>query len=186
MSDIPARSGSCITSLTSEQVAGNIFVAGFGDGAVRIYDRRLAPRDSMVKVWKEHKAWIVKAHMQRGGMRELVSGSATGEVKLWDIRMDSPVRGFLAHTKGMRSLSVHEHAPIIATGSTWHDVKLWNTSTPKDLSLSTIKPYSSFLHQNRSNPVTGLAFHPHRMMVACSGAGDNHISLYNCDSKGGI
>jgi len=90
-------------------------VAGFGDGAVRIYDRRLAPRDSMVKVWKEHKAWIVKAHMQRGGMRELVSGSATGEVKLWDIRMDNPVRGFLAHTKGMRSLSVHEHAPIIAT-----------------------------------------------------------------------
>ncbi|PWW72919.1 hypothetical protein C7212DRAFT_354532 [Tuber magnatum] len=186
MSDIPARSGSCITSLTSEQVAGNIFVAGFGDGAVRIYDRRLAPRDSMVKVWKEHKAWIVKVHMQRGGMRELVSGSATGEVKLWDIRMDNPVRGFLAHTKGMRSLSVHEHAPIIATGSTWHDVKLWNTSTPKDLPLSTIKPYSSFLHQNRSNPVTGLAFHPHRMMVACSGAGDNHISLYNCDSKGGI
>ena len=90
-------------------------MAGFGDGAVRIYDRRLAPRDSMVKVWKEHKAWIVKVHMQRGGMRELVSGSATGEVKLWDIRMDNPVRGFLAHTKGMRSLSVHEHAPIIAT-----------------------------------------------------------------------
>jgi hypothetical protein len=96
-------------------VAGNIFVAGFGDGAVRVYDRRLPPRESMVKVWKDHKAWIVKVHMQRGGMRELVSGSATGEVKLWDIRMDSPVRKFLAHTKGMRNMSVHEHAPVIAT-----------------------------------------------------------------------
>ena len=113
--DIPARSGSCITSLTSEQVAGNIFIAGFGDGAVRVYDRRLGPRDSMVKVWKDHKSWIVKAHMQRGGMRELVSGSATGEVKLWDIRAGSPVKSFLAHTKGMRNLGVHEHAPIIAT-----------------------------------------------------------------------
>jgi len=69
----------------------------------------------MVKVWKEHKSWIVKVHMQRGGMRELVSGSAGGEVKLWDIRMDSPVKQFVAHTKGMRNLSVHEHAPVIAT-----------------------------------------------------------------------
>ena len=116
LQDIPARSGSCITSLTSEQVAGNIFVAGFGDGAVRVYDRRQPPRDSMVKVWKDHhRSWIVKVHMQRGGMRELVSGSATGEVKLWDIRMESPVKSFLAHTKGMRNLSVHEHAPVIAT-----------------------------------------------------------------------
>jgi WD40 repeat protein len=115
LQDIPARSGSCITSLTSEQVAGDVFVAGFGDGAIRIYDRRLASRESMVKMWKDHKSWIVKVHMQRGGMRELVSGSATGEVKLWDIRMESPIRSFLAHTKGMRSLGVHEHAPVIAT-----------------------------------------------------------------------
>lgn len=90
-------------------------MAGFGDGAIRIYDRRLAPRDSMVKAWKDHRSWIVKVHMQRGGMRELVSGSATGEVKLWDIRMESPIRSFSAHTKGMRSLGVHEHAPVIAT-----------------------------------------------------------------------
>ncbi|KAH8148186.1 uncharacterized protein LAJ45_07638 [Morchella importuna] len=187
MSDIPARSGSCITSLTSEQVAGNVFVAGFGDGALRIYDRRLPSRDSMVKRWKEHNAWIVKVHMQRGGMRELVSGSATGEVKLWDIRMDSPIKSFLAHTKGMRSLSVHEHAPVIATGSTYHDVKIWNMGASTfETPLSTIRPYSSFLYQNRSSPVTGLAFHPHRMMVACSGSGDQHISLFACDSKGGI
>lgn len=115
LSDIPARSGSCITSLTSEQVAGNVFVAGFGDGAVRVYDRRLPPRDSMVKAWKDHRHWIVKVHMQRGGMRELVSGSAAGEIKLWDIRCDMPVKSFVAHTKGMRSMSVHEHAPVIAT-----------------------------------------------------------------------
>ncbi|KAA8914605.1 raptor N-terminal caspase like domain-containing protein [Sphaerosporella brunnea] len=206
MADIPARSGSCITRLTSEQVAGNIFVAGFGDGAVRVYDRRLPSRESMVKVWKDHKSWIVKVHMQRGGMRELVSGSATGEVKLWDIRMDQPVRKFLAHTKGMRNMSVHEHAPVIATydsspsvsgmefllthrtsGSTYHDVKLWNMNAYDFTEpLTTIKPHTSFLQQNRSSPVTGLAFHPHRMMLACSGAGDNHISLFCCDSKGGI
>jgi regulator-associated protein of mTOR len=186
-------------------VAGNIFVAGFGDGAVRVYDRRLPPRESMVKVWKDHKSWIVKVHMQRGGMRELVSGSATGEVKLWDIRMDSPIRKFSAHSKGMRNMGVHEHAPVIATyefpflhqplvqllmycsGSTYHDVKLWNMNAFDFTDpLTTVKPHTNFLQQNRPSPVTGLAFHPHRMMLACSGAGDNHISLFCCDSKGGI
>jgi len=58
--------GSCGISLTSKQVGGNIFLAGFGDGAVQIYDRWMAPRDQIVKVWKEYKAWIVKVHMQRG------------------------------------------------------------------------------------------------------------------------
>ena len=66
----------------------------------------------MVMRWKDHDSWVVNVHMQRGGMRELVSGSATGEVKLWDIRMGAPAASFLGHTKGMRSLSIHEHAPI--------------------------------------------------------------------------
>ncbi|KAF8421332.1 hypothetical protein BGX38DRAFT_1240294, partial [Terfezia claveryi] len=175
LQDIPARSGSCITSLTSEQVAGNILVAGFGDGAVRVYDR----------LWKDQKAWIVKVHMQRGGLRELVSGSVSGDVMLWDIRMDSPLRQFMAHRNGMRSLSVHEHAPVMATGSVHHDIKVWNMNSPVIEPLST-SPYSSFLHQNRSSPITALTFHPHRMMLACAGIGDNHINMFNCDSKGGI
>ncbi|TGZ82850.1 hypothetical protein EX30DRAFT_354182 [Ascodesmis nigricans] len=189
LTDIPARSGSCITSITSEQVAGNVFVAGFGDGAVRVYDRRCRPRESMVRRWKEHQHWVTRVHMQRGGMRELVSGSVTGEVKLWDIRMEGSVGGWTAHTKGMRSLSVHEHAPVIATGSTYHDVKLWNiqSNNPMHYShpLTTVKPHSSFLGQ-KSSPVNGLAFHPHRMMLACSGAGDSWVSLFGCDNKAGL
>lgn len=35
IADIPARSGAPVTSLTSDQVAGNIIVAGFSDGAIR-------------------------------------------------------------------------------------------------------------------------------------------------------
>lgn len=110
--DIPARSGSCITSLTSDQVAGNIFVAGFGDGAVRVFDQRQPPTHSMVKIWREHKQWITNVHMQRGGVRELVSGSRNGEVKLWDIRMDASIKTVQGTRDTMRSLSVHEHVPV--------------------------------------------------------------------------
>lgn len=112
--DIPARSGSCITSLTSDQVAGNIFVAGFGDGAVRVFDQRLKPTASMVKVWREHRQWITNVHMQRGGLRELVSGSRNGEIKLWDLRMDDPISTIHSTRDTIRSLSVHEHAPVFS------------------------------------------------------------------------
>ncbi|KAF3083901.1 hypothetical protein TWF569_010153 [Orbilia oligospora] len=180
LQDIPARSGSCITSLTSDQVAGNIFVAGFGDGAVRVYDRRLEPRDAMVMAWKEHKAWITKVHMQRGGLRELVTGSTNGDVKLWDIRNPNAVLEVMAHKSGMRSLAVHEHAPVFATGGLNHEIKLWNTSGTH---LSSVKPYSTFLHQKGSSPISILTFHPHRMMLACATSGDYHINLYACDHE---
>ena len=119
ISDIPARSGSNITSLTSDQVEGNVFVAGFGDGAVRVYDQRNRPNESMVKVWKEHKGWIVGCHLQRGGMRELISAERAGPVRLWDIRMDRSVGVVKGKGEGgvgtCRTLSVHEHAPVFAT-----------------------------------------------------------------------
>ena len=91
-----------------------MFTAGFGDGAVRVYDQREKPATAMVKVWKEHKQWITSVHLQRGGQRELVSGSRSGEVKLWDIRMDKSVKTIQATTDTLRTLSVHEHAPVFA------------------------------------------------------------------------
>lgn len=110
--------------------------AGFGDGAVRVYDQREPPMTSKVMQWKEHSQWVVNVHMQRGGSRELVSGSRDGEVKLWDIRYKgcvrtvkaisggdassaSSVRGVMSEKgkvdgprDGLRTLSVHEHAPV--------------------------------------------------------------------------
>jgi len=53
--------------------------------------------------------------MQRGGQRELVSGCRGGEVKLWDIRMGKSLRTIKATKDILRSLSVHEHAPVFAT-----------------------------------------------------------------------
>ncbi|RAH64086.1 ubiquitin-binding TORC1 subunit KOG1 [Aspergillus aculeatinus CBS 121060] len=175
--DIPARSGSCITSLTSDQVAGNIFVAGFGDGAVRVFDQRLKPTTSMVKVWREHKQWITNVHMQRGGLRELVSGSRNGEIKLWDLRMDMPISTFSATNDTLRTLSVHEHAPVFMVGTNRHEVKTFNVDGTY---LSTFEPYSSFLHHNRSSPIASTAFHPHRTVLACAALNDHHINLVTC------
>ena len=116
VTDIPARSGSCVTSLTSDQMTGNLFVAGFGDGAVRVFDTRLRPQTSMVRKWKDDadRVWIKSVHMQRGGQRELLSAARNGKVKLWDIRMDQPLRTFTTTTDVLRSASTHEHLPVFA------------------------------------------------------------------------
>lgn len=116
VSDINARSGSCVTSLTSDQMTGNIFVAGFGDGAVRVFDTRERPQTAMVKKWKDDsdRDWVRSVHMQRGGQRELLSASRNGKVKLWDIRMDKPLRVIQATTDVLRTASTHEHLPVFA------------------------------------------------------------------------
>jgi len=124
--DINARSGSPITSLTSDQVEGHYFIAGFGDGAMRLYDQREKPQTAMVRVWKEHKAWLTNVHLQRGGQRELVSACRSGEVKLWDLRWDRSVRTIRATKDTLRTLSVHEHAPVFAVGSDRHAVRLFS------------------------------------------------------------
>ncbi|OCK86608.1 uncharacterized protein K441DRAFT_683236 [Cenococcum geophilum 1.58] len=140
--DIPARSGSCIASLTSDQVAGNIFAASFGDDAIRLFDQRLKPSVAMVKCWRNRKQWITNIHMQRGGMRELVSGSWNGEIRLWDIRMDAPVEsiqalnthaGAHAHASnkadgGKGGDTLHEHTPVFAVGGDHHSVKTFNVN----------------------------------------------------------
>ncbi|OAP56169.1 hypothetical protein AYL99_09348 [Fonsecaea erecta] len=214
--DIPARSSSCVTSLTSDQVAGQIFIAGFGDGVIRVFDQRLNPRTAMVRLWREHRQWITNIHMQRGGVRELISGSRNGEVKLWDLRNDksvltlnatsstpSPLK--LEHgrdgasnlgstssaasllaggsTTLLRSLSVHEHAPVFAVGTDKHEVKSFNTNGD---TLGTFEPSSSRMAhvvggslagRGHQAPIVATAYHPHRMLLACAALGDGHVSL---------
>ncbi|ORY09191.1 raptor N-terminal caspase like domain-domain-containing protein [Clohesyomyces aquaticus] len=175
--EIPARSGSCITSLTSDQVEGDVFIAGFGDGAVRVYDQRQKPATAMVKVWKEHKQWITNVHLQRGGQRELVSGCRSGEVKLWDIRMDKSVKTIRATADTLRTLSVHEHAPVFATGTQRHQVKIFNINN--GTTVSQFEPYSGFLG-DRSAAISATAFHPHRLLIAAAAVRDSHVNIYGC------
>ena len=182
--DIPARSSSPLTSLTSDAVAGQIFVAGFGDGAIRVFDQRLKPTVSMVRMWREHNQWITGVHMQRGGIRELVSGSREGTVRLWDLRSDKsiapPVSAFdplqqpLYHdhpkAETMRALAVHEHAPVFCVGGSRGGVRSFNTD---GTFLGAFEPGRGILSR-QARSIKGVAYHPHRMVlgVAVGGVGD--------------
>lgn len=120
--DIPTRASSCVTSLSSEVDVGHIFVAGFGDGTVGVYDMRNPPESTLVRLWEEHQTWVNRVQLQRRGNRELVSCSVDGEVRLWDIRARSSIRATNVATGLLRgakvgSMAVHEAAPLFAVSS---------------------------------------------------------------------
>ncbi|KHJ35166.1 putative wd repeat-containing protein mip1 [Erysiphe necator] len=182
LAEINARSGSCITSLTSDQMTGNIFVAGFADGAIRIFDARNKPQEAMVKRWKDDtdNVWLKCVHMQRGGQRELVAASRNGKVRFWDIRMDKPLRTFRTTNQVLRTASVHEHFPVFSIGTGNHTVKVFNFAGKE---LSRFQLYSNFLHQTKQNPIFATTFHPHRMMLACAARRDYHVNMFTCSEN---
>jgi regulator-associated protein of mTOR len=153
--DINARSGSPITSLTSDQVEGHFFIAGFGDGALRLYDQRQKAQTAMVQVWKEHKSWVTNVHLQRGGQRELVSACRNGEVKLWDMRWDRCLQTIRATRDTLRTLSVHEHAPVFAVGTDRHIVKIYSMMQPS--SPTTVGGLNALTSANTTFNASSLA-----------------------------
>ncbi|GAA6035794.1 hypothetical protein JCM8097_005706 [Rhodosporidiobolus ruineniae] len=187
--DLPTYANAPLTSITCDQVAGNILVAGFADGGVKVYDRRLpyyrrSRRGAAATLgggddednepvnpicqYRAHRAWVQNVHMQRGGNRELATADLSGQVCLWDIRLDKqPIKTIQAHEGGLTQMTVHEHAPIFATSSAYNVVKLWNMN---DLS----EPFSKFrnttglLSGTKSSSMTFMAFHPHHMVLGCA------------------
>lgn len=119
--DIPTRTSSCVTSISSEADIGHIFVAGFGNGTVAVYDRRNPPEASLVRLWEEHQTWVHKVHLQKRGNRELISASDDGEVRVWDIRGRSSISktNLGGQLRGkLSSFAVHERIPVFAAAST--------------------------------------------------------------------
>lgn len=183
--DIPVRTSSQLSALTSDKVAGNLVFAGFNDGSVHVYDRRLDKQQALVRRWKPvsaashdklgHSSRIINLQMQRGGTREVVSGSGDGQICLWDVRSSEAVGGFRAHTKELRCMDLHEHAPVIATAS--RITGIWCTSGRR---ISTLKGPSSSYLSSRISPVGSLKFHPHQMILAMGDSQDPAVNLFKC------
>ena len=131
----------------------------------------------------------------------MVSGSVQGDVVFWDLRGRAPVSVFEVHRSPMTALSVHSYAPLFASGSHNQFIKVNFLCLPLLVTcdrisilmltlvisaqvfdfngdvLSTIRYHDGFLGQ-RIGPVSSLAFHPHKPLLA-AGATDSIVSIYS-------
>uniref|UniRef100_A0A7S2SLK4 Raptor N-terminal CASPase-like domain-containing protein n=1 Tax=Mucochytrium quahogii TaxID=96639 RepID=A0A7S2SLK4_9STRA len=172
----------------------DLFVVGSGDGSVRIFDKRVNSGGNLaanVAMCQSHRSWVVNVHIpQSSGGRTVVSGSVSGEIQICDIRrivqgsvlfdaerpkprQIQPSRIFDLHRSPMTAMVHHQFAPLFASGSHHQFVHLFNSNGE---TLSTIRYRDGFFKQ-RIGPVSALAFHPYKLMLATGGI-DTIVSVY--------
>ena len=104
------------TSL-SHHYGSPLFVVGYDNGALEIFDSRSPPKYGSLQMYQEHRTPILNAkipHSVSGNL--IISGAAAGEVKLWDLRQTGgSVRSLQMHARGMSAFDVHNHSPIFST-----------------------------------------------------------------------
>ena len=113
---------------------------------------------------------------------QIISASPAGDLKFLDMRNNSaPYLEVEAHKGYLTTMTVHRHAPVIATGSGKQLIKTFNTSGEQ---LSMVRYCTlSFLGQ-RIGPVSALGFHPYKVLLA-AGAVGSLVSVYAGESVQG-
>ncbi|WVR06256.1 hypothetical protein IAU60_003286 [Kwoniella sp. DSM 27419] len=197
--DIATQAGANLTAISSDEPEGNVFVAGFGDGVVRLFDKRAEHAGEVVlRTWRQHKIWIQSVHLQRGSMRELVTGSMDGEVRVWDVRKpDEPLYTVPRRDEGLMALAVHTGASVLARTtaltphSTRQELEITGFSDPAHpirLAKIGIPLSPAYNYPGNSHRISGfmpsaasLIFHPVEMMVAAGGFdASGTVKLYKC------
>lgn len=88
--EFPTQAGSNVTSISTSE-DGDVFVSGFGDGVVRVFDKRLglttgSGEKGLVKVMRQHQTWVQSVWMRRDG--ELITGRSVISLNdLWRSRV---------------------------------------------------------------------------------------------------
>ncbi|KAK2496543.1 hypothetical protein MC885_000490 [Smutsia gigantea] len=174
--DIPTGADSCVTSLSCDSHR-SLIVAGLGDGSIRVYDRRMALSECRVMTYREHTAWVVKAHLQKHPEGRIMSVSVNGDVRFFDPRMPESVN-VLQIVKGLTALDIHPQANLIACGSMNQFTAIYSGSGEL---VNSIKYYDGFMGQ-RVGAISCLAFHPHWPHLAV-GSNDYYISVYSVEKR---
>jgi len=212
--------GSCATTITTawdytssdlhsgssgySGIGPDIFVAGYGNGALKVYDirtkmgpvsdigpcgsqsttdyqsggtsaARRSRRPPKLMQYAEHSSWVVNtAFTGFGGRYEICSGCVTGDIRFFDLRIPESIRTLDVQRSPMTALACHPGIPFFATGSHAQFIKILSMDGD---TLQVIRYHEEIAGQ-RMGPVSCLAFHPHRPLLA-AGATDEIISLYS-------
>ncbi|XP_013105306.1 regulatory-associated protein of mTOR [Stomoxys calcitrans] len=181
LSDIPIGSEHSIRVLSpfSTNMSSDIIVGGCGDGSVRLYDKRCAPQEARIRVYREHTGAILSACL-RDTQTTLVTGCSNGKISVIDLRSKMP-NGVLSQWDAGNDVTViasHQSADMIAAGSV-NKITIYSSQQGGRL-LSTLRSNDSFMGPKIGHP-TCLAFHLHKISLAV-GFVDNTVAVYEPSS----
>ncbi|KAK7466385.1 Target of rapamycin complex 1 subunit kog1 [Stygiomarasmius scandens] len=190
--DLETNSDSPVTSIVSDPGSTQTFVAGFGDGLVKVFDRRKEEDDSIVQTYREHNSWIQNVRPHPTIPYQYLTASLDGEVKLWDTRSPiSSLQTWRFMPSGLSAFDVHSNTEVFAgtsalSSSNWKTQRLYVHSLLADKPLIktnvstglTMAPVR--LHVSSHIPrATSLAFHPTEMLFGV-GEPDGTIRITGC------
>lgn len=179
VNSIPSSSECSVSALAASQVHGGQFAAGFIDGSVRLYDVRTP--EMLVCGLRPHKRVekVVGIGFQPGlDPGKIVSASQAGDIQFLDIRNQRSTYLTIEAFRGsLTALTVHRHAPIIASGSSKQLIKVFSLEGGDQ--LGTIRYYPTLMAQ-KIGSVSCLNFHPYQVLLA-AGAADS-VCIYADDN----
>ncbi|KZP15647.1 hypothetical protein FIBSPDRAFT_895647 [Athelia psychrophila] len=199
--DLDTNAESSVTSMMSEYGSSSTFVAGFADGNVKVFDRRLEEEDAVVRTYTDHGSWVQNVRWHPTPPSQIISASLNGEVKLWDLRgSDRAVQTWQVHASGISAFDVHPQTGVFAatsglTPQHWRDQRVTVQSLSRATALSTFTVPSGIsgfpqCAQGGGGPspyvprLTSLAFHPMEMLYGVGGP-DGTVRIMGCKFASG-
>ncbi|XP_035515429.1 regulatory-associated protein of mTOR [Morone saxatilis] len=130
-----------------------------------------------VMTYREHGAWVVKAHLQKETDGHIISVSVNGDVRFFEPRSPDSIN-VLQTVKGLTALDIHPQANLFACGSMNQFIAVYNANGDV---ISNIKYYDGFMGQ-RIGAISCLAFHPYWPHLAV-GSNDYYMSIYSAEKR---
>lgn len=108
-----------LTSMASNPYSRRTFVAGFGNGAIKVYDTRASSSSgACLQNRREHRSWVANVKYQTGASKQVLSASVDGTVNLWDLRnLEGVVSSWEVFADGLASFDVHPAADVFIASS---------------------------------------------------------------------
>jgi WD40 repeat protein len=93
--------------------SGNVLLAGSVNGDITLIDRRIST-ECTVATFSGSTGRILSAQFSNADCTEFTSGSAGGDLLLWDIRNANPVLKIESAQGPFTSFKIHDQVPLMA------------------------------------------------------------------------
>jgi WD40 repeat protein len=141
----------------------NTIASSSKDKTIKLWDFN----GNLVREFSGHRKEVMAVDFSHDG-KHIVSGSADGTVKEWDVSSGSEVRSINAHDGWVRTVAYNHNSTLIASGGDDGKINIWNRSNGQ--LQNTIIAHSKWLEN--------LSFSPDGRYIA-SGGHDNYLVLVN-------